>query len=88
MTRFLRPTGEDAFDVIVNGEVAGRVYRDEERHRISAAKWHFTARNGDTHIFGFMTPQEAAASMVETQEAGGAGAVQIDYERANGWSTD
>lgn len=90
-TRFLRPTGplgddgwHDTYDIYDDGEFAGSLVRSTG---ISGG-FLYTAKNGDTHIFGIKDPREAAKQMLEVQAAGGAAAVTYAYERANGWSTD
>lgn len=95
-SRFLRPTGSrgedghhDSYEVYNDGKLVGTIARNTRRNITGkVVGFLYTATNGDTHLFAFATPAEAAREMIEVQAAGGAGAVQVAYERANGWSTD
>ena len=103
MTRFLRPTGPDAWDVHLDDEVIGTVRREADRYRALTRNGRIPMRNGSVlsaddngipHSWETRrepiheTPQEAAKLIVLAIQTSQAINAQIDMERANGWSTD
>lgn len=115
MTRFLRPTGTDTWDVYVDDEIIGSVRREgfyplggttddwqpvykarTARNRIPMPNGSVLSAddNGVPHSYERRTEplhstlHDAAEMITLAVETGRILNEQIDYERANGWSTD
>jgi hypothetical protein len=97
LTRFLRPTGSDTWDVYLDGEVVGSVAREGDVYRALTTRGDVPMPNGSVLGTGSWekrqeplheTAVDAARCIVLAVETGRSLNAQIAYERAHGWSTD